>query len=317
MSGSDAGGVVICLSGPTGTGKSDAALHLAETFDGVVVNADSRQVYRDFPLITAQPGQAASARRPHALYGFLDAHERMSAGRWAALAGETVRAALAAGRPPILTGGTGLYLRALLDGLADIPPVPEAIHEAILRACKEDGPAILHEQLRRVDPVSAARLHPHDRQRIVRALEVHEATGRPLSWWQAERTPPGPPWRVLRLGLDLPLPELAPLLARRIDRMLEAGAVAEAEAALSRCPDGAAPGWSGIGCAELFAYLRGELDMDALRRLWLANTRAYAKRQMTWFRADARLTRFKPGEHAALEKAVAEFFAPPSWRTCP
>ncbi|MDR2727160.1 MAG: tRNA (adenosine(37)-N6)-dimethylallyltransferase MiaA [Deltaproteobacteria bacterium] len=307
MSGGDAARTAICLAGPTGTGKSAAALHVAEVFGGVIINADSRQVYRDFPLITAQPGREELARCPHALYGFLDTGERISAGRWAALAGEAARAAMEAGSLPILTGGTGLYLRALLDGVADIPPVPESIRSTLLRACEACGPAVMHERLRNADPACAARLHPNDRQRILRALEVYESTGKPLSWWQAERAGPGAPWRVLRLALGLPLSELTPILASRIDRMLEAGAAAEAEAALSRCPDGTAPGWSGIGCAELRAYLEGKLDMDAMRRRWLTNTRAYAKRQLTWFRADARLCWFRPAEHEAVENAVMEF----------
>jgi len=309
MSENDAGRTAICLAGPTGTGKSAAALHLAEIFGGVVVNADSRQVYRDFPLITAQPGREELARCRHVLYGFLETGERISAGRWAALAGEAARAALDAGSLPILTGGTGLYLRALLDGMADIPPVPASIHNALLRACQEHGPASMHDRLRDVDPICAARVHPNDRQRILRALEVYESTGKALSWWQTRRAGSGAPWRVLRLGLGLPLSELTPILARRIEHMLEGGAVAEAEAALGRCPDSSAPGWSGIGCAELCAYLRGELDSDALRRQWLARTRAYAKRQLTWFRSDARLRWFRPGEHKAMEDAAADFLA--------
>ena len=197
MNGCDPAWTVICLTGPTGTGKSAAALHLAEVFGGVIINADSRQVYHDFPVITAQPGQEELARCPHALYGFLETNERINAGRWTSLAEKAVCEALSAGRLPILTGGTGLYLRALLDGMADIPPVPESIHSALLLACQEHGSAAMHERLRIADPVSAGRLHPNDRQRILRALEVYESTGKPLSWWQTEHAGFRAPWRVL------------------------------------------------------------------------------------------------------------------------
>ena len=306
---------VVCLTGPTGAGKSDAALHLARVYGGSIINADSRQVYRDFPLVTAQPSIMEQASCPHALYGFLDTTERMSAGRWAVLAEQQVRAALAAGRLPVLVGGTGLYLRALLDGMADIPPIPEEIRTRLAGDCARLGLAVSYARLRDVDPVCAARLHGNDRQRILRGLEVYEATGKPLSWWQAERTGSGMPWRVLRLGLRLPLAALTPLLQRRIEAMLTAGAEDEARAALERCPDLNAPGWSGIGCAELAAYVRGELGQaeagkNELRRLWLANTRAYAKRQLTWFGADTRIRWFSPEDperHTAMAGAVEAF----------
>ncbi len=302
---------VICIAGPTGAGKSRIALMLAERLGGVIVNADSRQVYRDFPLITAQPSAAEHALARHTLYGFLDTRESISAGRWAEMAGQTVRAVLAEGRLPILVGGTGLYLRALLDGMADIPPVPRHTHEALIQMCRSQGLASLYERLHHVDPVCAARIHPHDRQRILRALEVFEATGKALSWWQANRQQPGAPWPVLRLGIGMDLAALTPLLARRIETMLEAGAIEEAERARTRCDDPRTPGWSGIGCVELYAYLTGTLDAVQLRRVWLANTRAYAKRQLTWFRADKRLEWFAPDALPAVLSRVRAWLDAP------
>lgn len=296
---------ILCVVGPTGAGKSAAALALAETFGGVVINADSRQVYRDFPLITARPGPEDEARCPHRLYGFLPTEQSLSAGIWADMALEAVRRAQQDGLLPILTGGTGLYLRALLDGMTTIPPIPDDIRASLAAELARCGPEVLHARLSEVDPDYAARIHPRDRQRVLRALEVHAATGQTFSDWHRQ-TPPPLDDRILRLGLGLPLADLTPLLARRVDVMLASGALDEAREARLRCPDGTAPGWSGIGCAELWRWLCGELDLDEARRLWVANTRAYAKRQWTWFRADPRLHWFSPqaGHLDAMRQAV-------------
>lgn len=307
---------VICLVGPTGAGKTAAALHLARTFGGGVVNADSRQVYRDFPVITAQPSPEERAVCPHLLYGFLPCTEKISAGVWtdkATAAIETLRRddlrrdeSRRDGLLPLLVGGTGLYLKTLLDGIADIPRVDPAIGARLERQCDELGAPALHARLAAIDPEYAARIHPNDRQRTVRALEVHEGTGRTLSWWHARPVPP-PRFAALRLGMDMSLDELTPRLDRRIDLMLEAGALDEARAARALCDDPAAPGWSGIGCAELYRHLTGELTLAEARLLWLRNTRAYAKRQLTWFRADRRIRWVRPDDLDAMATLAAAF----------
>ncbi len=281
---------VICLVGPTGAGKTAAALHLARTFGGGVVNADSRQVYRDFPVITAQPSPEERAVCPHLLYGFLPCTEKISAGVWtdkATAAIETLR-------------------RDDLRRDDDIPRVDPAIGARLERQCDELGAPALHARLAAIDPEYAARIHPNDRQRTVRALEVHEGTGRTLSWWHARPVPP-PRFAALRLGMDMSLDELTPRLDRRIDLMLEAGALDEARAARALCDDPAAPGWSGIGCAELYRHLTGELTLAEARLLWLRNTRAYAKRQLTWFRADRRIRWVRPDDLDAMATLAAAF----------
>ena len=287
--------VVICLMGPTGAGKTAASLALAGDFPVTVINADSRQTYRDFPILTARPTPEEEAVCPHRLFGFLPTEEKLGAGEYARLAGAVVAEEHAHGRVPVLVGGTGLYFRALLDGMADIPPVPEHVAAAWRARCDAEGPVVLHALLAEVDPTTAFRLHPNDRQRICRALEVHEATGKPLSWWH-ERPVAESPFRALRLCLELSLTELEPRLARRIDQMLEAGALDEARAALIRCADPTAPGWSGIGCREVYAHLMEDLPLDACKALWLHNTRAYAKRQLTWFRTEKNLVRLAPDD---------------------
>ncbi|MCH5277119.1 MAG: tRNA (adenosine(37)-N6)-dimethylallyltransferase MiaA [Desulfovibrionaceae bacterium] len=302
---------LLCLAGPTGSGKTAAALNLARRLEragqrAVVINADSRQVYADFPLITAQPSAAEHAVCPHRLYGYLPATVTSSAGRWAERARAALAEADAQGLVPVLVGGTGLYLRALLDGMADIPAAPQAIRARLLENCRTDGSAALHARLAAIDPEYASRIHPHDRQRVLRALEVWESTGHTFSWWHSH-TPPPLNRPVLRLGVGLPLDELTPLLHARILAMLKAGALDEARAALAQCPDTTAPGWSGIGCAELAAHLAGTLSLEECVELWTRNTRAYAKRQWTWFRADTRMVWHRPGDDEALAQRALKF----------
>lgn len=298
---------VICLAGPTGAGKTALALHLAHELGGEIINADSRQVYADFPLITAQPSPEERARAPHHLYGFLPTEQKISAGRWADMAAAKAREVRALGRVPLLVGGTGLYFQALLRGMAAIPPIAPEIVRGLSARLAERGPEALHAELARHDPAYAARIHPRDRQRILRALEVLEGTGQTFSWWHANAMS-----RPACVGplfvLDAPLSWLAPRLARRLEAMLDAGAVEEARAALACSPAAAKgrrlPGWSGIGCAELLDHLTGRTALPECRARWLANTRAYAKRQLTWFRARSEAV-FVPAEGGEAELLLA------------
>jgi tRNA dimethylallyltransferase len=274
---------VVCIAGPTGTGKSAAALHLAAEAGGEVINADSRQVYADFPVITAQPGPEEQRLCPHRLYGFLPVTEQINAGQWVRLAAASIAECAARGRLPLVVGGTGLYIRAMTQGMAAIPLVEPAAAQRLEAEYARQGPQVLHARLAQVDPAYAARTHAHNRQRVLRALGVWECTGRTFSQWHGQGGER--PWcRVLLLVLHAELKELTPRLERRISAMLEAGALDEARRALAKCADPKAPGWSGIGCAELYRHLAGELSLEQARALWLGNTRAYAKRQLTWFR---------------------------------
>jgi tRNA dimethylallyltransferase len=274
-----------------------------------VINFDSRQVYADFPVITAQPSEEERAACPHLLYGFLPTAERMTAARFVELAMEAIVEVRAQGRLPILVGGTGLYLRSLLSGIAPIPEIPGEIRRAVLERVRIEGPQRLHAELQKTDPDYAAKIHPNDTQRNARAAEVLLATGRTMTWWHTsgEHTPA--PFDALRIGMRLPLDELEPHLAGRIDTMLAAGAVDEAKRAYARCPDPGAPGWTGIGCAELLAFLRGETPLEQARAQWVKNTRAYAKRQLTWFAKEPDIRWFAPGETAAVAECVADWLA--------
>jgi tRNA dimethylallyltransferase len=286
---------LLCIMGPTGAGKTAAALALAAHLPCSVVNADSRQVYRDFPIITAQPSARERAQCPHLLYGCLDTRQKLGAGQYGREAAAIVKTVCDAARTPLLAGGTGLYFRALLEGIAPIPHIPREAALVWRRRCELEGSAALHHLLHQVDPAYAAKIHENDRQRILRALEVWQVTGKTFTAWHERPLPPAP-YRTLKIGIRLPLAELEPILSHRIDAMIDEGAVNEAKAALARCADPDAPGWSGIGCRELYLHCTGSLSLDACRRLWQRNTRAYAKRQLTWFRADRDIHWFKPWE---------------------
>ena len=299
---------LICLAGPTGAGKSAAALFLAQALVGGVINADSRQAYRDFPSITAQPTAEERASCPHALYAFLDCRDKLSAGKYALLARQEITAFTAQKLMPILVGGTGLYIDVLLRGMPEIPSVPQDISDKWQQRCADEGSQALHALLQERDPACAAKIHPNDPQRICRALEVEEATGTPLSVWQKRPVAPSG-FRALTIGLDVSLTELTPLLEKRIDAMLAAGAVAEAQNALALCPDPEAPGWSGIGCVELYSYCKGSISLDECRALWIKNTRAYAKRQITWFKRDPHMLRLPPDALAAMLSACQDHIA--------
>ena len=273
----------VCILGPTGSGKTDAALLLARYMPVTVINYDSRQVYADFPIVTAQPEAHEQAQCPHRLYGFLATDEVMTAARFAELARSEIAQAGEAGRVPVLVGGTGLYVRALEHGLADIPAIAPEVRQWVLERMAREGSRELHADLAQADAESAERLHPNDTQRIARALEVFLGTGKTLTDWFAEQKRGNTGVSLCKVGVSTTLGELEPRLKKRIDVMLERGAVDEVRQAHARTPDREAPGFSGIGCAELLAHILGETDLAGASALWFRNTRAYAKRQLTWF----------------------------------
>jgi tRNA dimethylallyltransferase len=274
---------VIVIAGPTASGKSALALELADALSGTVINADSLQSYRDLRVLTARPDEAAERRAPHRLYGFLDASERGSAGRWRNRAVGEIDAATNAGRLPILVGGTGLYLRALAEGLAPIPEIPEEIRREAVALHRTLGDVAFRERLAKLDPVAAQRLFPGDKQRLVRAFEVARATGVPIAAWQ-QRVSSKVVYRFGTILLAPPRDRLYGACNARFVQMIEAGAVAEAAALAARRLDPDLPAMKAVGLPELLSHLRGEMPLgDAIAAAQRA-TRRYAKRQMTWFR---------------------------------
>jgi tRNA dimethylallyltransferase len=275
---------VILLAGPTASGKSALALRLAERVGGTIINADSMQVYRDLRIITARPTREEEARAPHLLYGHVDAAENYSVGRWCLDAGAAIAEAAQAGRVPILVGGTGLYFKALTQGLAAVPPVPAGIRTAVRERLKE-GVAPLYAQLLRHDPQAAQRLMPGDRARVTRALEVVLATGRPLADWHREGLPPAvDAANAIKIFLDVDRAELYRRIDARFDAMLASGALDEVRQLAARHLDPSLPAMKALGVPGLIRHFAGEIPLAEAAEGAKRDTRRYTKRQATWFR---------------------------------
>ena len=274
----------VLIAGPTASGKSALALALAERIGGIVVNADSMQVYRDLRTITARPAPAEEARVPHRLYGHVDAAVNYSVGQYVADAAGALDAARRSGKPAIFVGGTGLYFKALTAGLAAVPPIPPGIRAAVRARLEQGGAAALHAELARRDPRAAGRLNVNDRTRIARALEVFDATGRSILDWQTAGMP-------ALLAPDTPRvfisPDRATLYARidaRFDAMLSAGALDEVTSLAARKLDPQLPAMKAHGVPWLIRHLAGEVSLADAAEGGKRDTRHYAKRQFTWFR---------------------------------
>ncbi len=276
---------IVLIAGPTASGKSALALQLAEKLGGVILNADSMQVYRDLRIITARPTPAEEARLPHRLYGHIDAAENFSVGRWCEEAATALAEAGSIARAAIVVGGTGLYFNALTRGLAAVPPISPDIREAVRARLANDGVAALHAELKRRDPAAAARLMPGDRARITRALEVVLATGRSLLDWHDDNKPASlDPARAVKIFLASDRDELLRRIDARFDAMMAAGALDEVRALAARklAPD--MPAMKAHGVPWLVRHLAGEITLDQAMEEAKRDTRRYTKRQATWFR---------------------------------
>ena len=274
----------VFLIGPTASGKSSVGLCLAELIDGEIISLDSMQLWRTMDIGTAKPTPDERARVPHHIIDLLDPSESFSVARYVDLACEAVVAIAARGRAPLFVGGTALYLKALTAGLFEGPAADWALRARLRETAEERGPQFLHEQLRCVDPAAADRIHPNDLRRIIRALEVYEKTGRPISELQqqwggahAEESPP-------IFGIERERDDLYDRINRRVDQMMAEGFLDEVRRVLGHRPGREAS--QALGYKELIAHLRGEMpDLDEAVELIKRNTRRFAKRQLTWFRA--------------------------------
>lgn len=300
-------GPVWVIAGPTASGKSAVAYHLAKKHNGVIINADSMQVYREIPIISAQPPMDEQRSAPHMLYGTISILSRMSAMQWAENAVKAIRDVQAQGRQPILVGGSGLYLKTLMDGLSPIPDVPHAVRQQVCDLYDVLGPKNFHEALQGIDPETAKRLHATDRQRCIRAREVFEVSGKPLSYWQSQQKE--------RVGADLTyrllvlLPErdwLHERINKRFDQMVQAGALDEARAVQDLNPASDLTGVQALGLQALRDYIDSRVTLFEAIEYGQTQSRQYAKRQYTWFRgqelpAEARLDLIDPSDLKAAE----------------
>jgi tRNA dimethylallyltransferase len=308
MAGGGAGGegagppgpAVLALVGPTATGKTALSLALAGPLGAEVVSADSRMVYRWMDVGTAKPTWEERARVPHHLLDVVDPDEPYSVARYQQQALEAIERIRRRGRLPLLVGGTGLYVRAVCDGLRipAVPPDEPFRRELEARAAREGWPA-LQAELARVDPVSAVRIDPHNVRRVIRALEVHRATGVPFSDWQTRRPPP---FRTVFVGLDLPRPALDARIDARVLEQVAGGLIEEVQSLLDRGYDSSLTAMSGFGYREVAAHLRGEYGREEAVARYQQATRRYARRQLTWFRPDDRIHWLDAG--AATPEAV-------------
>ncbi len=274
----------VLIAGPTASGKSALGVRLAQALDGVVINADSMQVYQDLRVITARPAPDEEAQVPHRLYGHVDAAVNFSVGRYVADAVNVLRE-IEGARLPIFVGGTGLYFKALTEGLSDMPPVPEEVREQVRRDSEGLETPELHRLLLERDPETAQTLRPSDRLRVQRALEIFAATGRPLVSFHGAREPgPLADRPVVKIFLAPDRDELRQRIDRRFENMMEQGALEEVRALGRRNLDPMLPAMRAHGVPGLLAHLRGEISLEEAIVKGQGDTRRYAKRQFTWFR---------------------------------
>lgn len=277
-------GKVLIIAGPTASGKSDLAVDVAEEFSGIVINADSMQIYSGLEVISAAPSAAAHARAPHKLYGVRDPANPCSAGEWAALAKQEIVIAHDEGRLPIVVGGTGMYLKTLISGIASMPSVPSHIREGVRERLAQEGCAALHDILANIDADSAARIHVSDGQRIARAIEIFEATGKTLTVWQKSGSNEGAGYDFKAVLLEPSREVLYAACNRRFDEMLANGALEEVRALVKRNLSTGLPAMRALGIPILIRYLAGEMTMEQACKAGQQATRNYVKRQETWFR---------------------------------
>jgi tRNA dimethylallyltransferase len=293
---------LLLIAGPTASGKSALALRLAETLGGEIVNADALQLYADLRILSARPSPEEEARAPHHLFGVADAADGWSTGRWVRTAVSVLDEIKARGRPAILVGGTGLYFKALTDGLADIPPVPAAVRQAAADRYDAIGETDFRAELAIHDPAAATRIEAGDRQRLLRAVEVWDATGKALSDWQADTRPVLAPGAWRAVVMEPPREALYARCDARMGAMVRQGALEEVAALMARGLDPMLPAMKAVGLRELASHLAGERTLAQAVALAQQETRRYAKRQLTWLRNQT------PGWERLRDEAQVEEF---------
>jgi tRNA dimethylallyltransferase len=299
---------ILIILGPTAVGKSETALTLAERLGGEIVNADSQQVYRYMDIGTGKPSLEERERIPHHLIDIVDPDEEFNAARFRELAAGAIARIHDRQRHAIVCGGTGLYLKALTRGLFEGPAQAPELRAAYEREISERGLGVLYQRLLSLDPSAASSIHPHDRQRTIRALEVFELTGKPLSYWQREHAFAERPYETLKIGLNRERGELYDLIDRRSDRMVEQGFLDEVRSLLARGYSLDLQPLRSVGYRQMGRVLRGEQELAPALDEMKQETRRLAKRQLTWFRGDPEVVWYHPDEGERILGAATAFF---------
>ena len=293
---------IVVIAGPTGSGKTGMAIELARRLDGEIVGADSMQIYRYMDIGTAKPTPAEQAQAIHHLIDIVDPDEDFDAAMYAEAAGRVVRDIVSRGRLPLVVGGTGLYIKALIYGLFEEGPSDPDVRRQLNRAAREKGSAALHRHLAAVDSPAAAKIHPNDTYRIVRALEVFRITGQTLSQYQRRHGFRQPQFHPFIFGVEWPRPVLYDRINRRVDAMMDAGFEDEVRGLLAKGYGRELKSMQSLGYRHLTAYIAGETGLAETVETLKRDHRRYAKRQLTWFRADAAVHWTTPGD---IDGAVA------------
>nr|NJM04268.1 tRNA (adenosine(37)-N6)-dimethylallyltransferase MiaA [Desulfobacula sp.] len=298
---------IIIICGPTGVGKTSFAIRLAQQFQGEIVGADSMQIYRHMNIGTAKPDPEETNLIRHHLIDIVDPGEEFDAGRYVKLADEAVEDILSRGKIPIIAGGTGLYIKALLDGLFRSEPVCTQTLSRLTKEFEEKGAHALHEKLAECDPAAADKIHPHDSFRVIRALEVFQTTGKRISDHQGRHGFSGRRYEGLKIGLYMDREKLYGRINQRVDAMLDKGLLNEVASLVERGYSLDLKSMQSIGYKHMAMLIRNEVDPAEAVRLLKRDTRRYAKRQLTWFRKDKDIIWLTPSEIEASKKLIKEF----------
>ena len=300
---------LVVLAGPTAVGKTGLSLNLARRFNAEIVGADSVQIYRGLDIGSAKPTPAEQAQARHHLIDVAEPTETFSAARYARLATEAIDDIQARGKRALVVGGTGLYIKALIFGLAPTPPVDEALRARLRDEWEAQGPQAMHQRLAELDPDTAAKLHPNDRQRVLRALEVCLQIGGPMSRRQQDHGFATPRYPHLMIGLERPRPELNQRIQQRARAMWAEGLIPEVENLLAAGVPPEAPGLASLGYRQAIAFLRSEMKPDEALFDMIKKTKAYAKRQLTWFRGARGLVWHHAGDSLGIGRRVSAFWS--------
>lgn len=298
---------VIVICGPTGVGKTSAAIQIAESFNGEIISADSMQIYRHMNIGTAKPTPYEQALITHHMVDIVEPYEPFNAARFTEMAGRLVSELYERGVTPFLVGGTGLYIKALLSGLFQFNGFSPDVRIRLKEEANLRGTIFLHKNLSICDPVSAKKIHPNDAYRIIRALEVYNITGKPLSEYHNSHNFSDQPFRVLKIGLYLDREVLYDRINDRVDAMIEKGFVGEVKQLLGMGYSPDLKPMRAFGYRHLIDFFNGNLEWDEVLRTFKRDTRRYAKRQMTWFRADSDIKWMKPGDLKNMIRLIENF----------